>query len=305
MIGACISNAKQCSLIMAMHSTTFQELLVAKTVMVIAAILLAGCGGGASTNSGGGGSISGGGSGSATPAAIGGKWEVISTSTQNPGSSFPHAGIEANFTQTDTTILSGNKAAAVIPFFVQGLNYQIAAGHACGGYQASVSGTLTGQSLSFTVTETGPSGTLPITGTATISSDNKSMSGNYMTQGGCGLSADSGTFTGSVIPSASGTYLASFDTGNTATLVLTEDATHNISVQGTLLGSSFTLSGETIGGALVVSGNVPGVGIANYVGFYLTAPLVSLVPTVNGISTKTGDFLIFGSDGSIGLAQKQ
>lgn len=60
-----------------------------------------------------------------------------------------------------------------------------------------------------------------------------------------------------------------------------------------------------MGGALEVSGDVPTIGTTSYVGFYMGANLVSLVPTVNGNSTKIGDILIFGSDSSIGLAQKQ
>ena len=70
-------------------------------------------------------------------------------------------------------------------------------------------------------------------------------------------------------------------------------------------GKRLTQAAQKVGNARIAPPPPGGVGIADYVGFYLTAPLVSLVPTVNGISTKTGDFLIFGSDGSIGLAQKQ
>jgi len=268
-----------------------------KVLLSLALFLCAGCGGG-----GGG----GGGNPPPTSAAIAGKWQIISTSKQNAGASYPYAGIEAILSQTDTSVSSGNQATVVIPFYVQGVNFGVADGTACGGYQATVSGTVSGQSFNFTFTMTGAGGSYSATGTATVNSSNNSMTGTYTTTGGCGSPADSGTFSGSLIPSISGTYATTFDNGATPTLVVTEDSSHNVTATGTYQGSSFTLSGNIVGGALELTGTIQGIGQVQYLGFYMNPPLITLVPTVNGISANNGDFLIFGvTDGSIGIGKKQ
>lgn len=268
----------------------------------LALLVCAGCSG-LNSNSGGGNS---GNSPAPTPAAIAGKWEIISVSTQNAGASYPNAGIEAILNQTDTSVSSSNQATIVIPFFVQGTNYGIASGTACGGYQATVSATVTGQTFSFTLTETSNSGSYVVTGTATINSSNNSMTGTYTTTGGCGSPADAGTFSGTLVPSISGTYATTFGTGATTSLTVTEDTSHNVIATGTYQGSSYTLSGNIIGGGLQLTGTIPGIGDVQYLGFYMNSPLISLVPTINGISVSNGDFLIFGAaDGSVGIGKKQ
>jgi hypothetical protein len=273
-----------------------------KVILSLALLVCAGCGG-SNSNSGGG---SGGGNPTPTPAAIAGKWEFISVSTQNAGAGYPNAGIEAILSQTDTSVSSGNQATIVIPFFVQGTNYGIASGTSCGGYQATVSGTVSGQTFSFTLTETNTTGSYVVTGTATINSSNNSMTGTYTTTGGCGSPADAGSFSGTLVPSISGTYATTFNTGATPALTVTEDASHNVTATGTYQGSSYTLSGNIIGGGLELTGTIPGIGQVQYLGFYMNSPLISLVPTINGISVSNGDFLIFGvTDNSVGIGKKQ
>jgi hypothetical protein len=277
-----------------------------KVLLSLALLGCAGCSGLNSSSNNSSNNSGGGGNPAPTPAAMAGKWEIISTSTQNAGGSYPYAGIEAILSQTDTSISSSNQATIVIPFVVQGTNYTIASGTACGGYQATVTGTVTGQSLSFTLTETSNTGTYVVTGTATINSNNNAMTGTYTSTGGCGSPADSGTFSGTLIPSVSGTYATTFSSGATATLVVTEDASHNVTATGSYQGSSYTLSGNIIGGGLELSGTIPGIGQVQYLGFYLNSPLISLVPTINGISASSGDFLIFGvTDGTVGIGKKQ
>lgn len=269
----------------------------------LAAVVLlccVGCGGG-----GGGNSTSTGGGGNPSPASIGGKWQIIATSTQNPGANFPYAGIEAILSQTDTSVSAGNQAALVIPFYLQGTSYYIASGDACGDYLATISGTISSSNITITLTEGSGANTYVVSATGTISNNNTKIAGTYSAPGGCGVAADSGTFVGTLIPSVSGNYNVTFGTGTNFGLSLTEDSNHNLTASGTYQGSSYTLTGETVGGAIELQGTIPGYGSIQYVGFYFDSTLVSLVPTVGGISTRTGDFIIFGSDGSVGFASKQ
>jgi len=271
---------------------------VKKTLLICAALAFCGCSGGSSNSGGSGG-------GTQTPAAVAGKWDIISVSTQNPGASYPYAAIEANLSQTDTTVSAGAAATQVLPFYVQGGTFGVASENACGGTSETVSASVSGNNFTFTLTETGPNGTYNITGTATVSSDGTTMTGNYSAAAACGFSSDAGTFTGSLISSVSGTYSVNDGTGTNNTITVTEDGSHNLTVTGSSQGSSFTLTGEAIGGLMVLSGNVPGIGLTDYVAIYLTPQLVTLVPTINGVATTAGQFVIFGSDGSIGLATKQ
>lgn len=55
----------------------------------------------------------------------------------------------------------------------------------------------------------------------------------------------------------------------------------------------------------VLGGTIPGYGTVSYVAFYMDSTLVSLVPSVYGLSAHVGDFLLFGDNGSIGLDHKQ
>lgn len=272
-----------------------------KVLITLALFCCFGCGGGGSSPSG---SAAGGG-GNPAPQNIGGKWQIIASSTQNSGSGFPYTAIEAILTQTETSVSAGDQAAIVIPFYVQGANYNIASGDACGDYAATVSGTISGSNITVTLTEGSGTNTYVVNATGTISSDSKKITGTYNASGGCGVAGDAGTFVGTLISSVSGNYNVTFGTGTNFGLSLTEDSRHNLTASGTYSGSSYTLTGEAVGGAIELQGTIPGYGSVQYVGFYFDSTLVSLVPTAGGITTQVGDFIIFGSDGSVGLAVKQ
>jgi len=272
---------------------------VKQTFLTLVALVCFGCGCGGGSNDGGNGG------GSPTPAAIAGKWEIISSSTQNPGASNPYAAIETNLTQTGTSVFAGDQATGVISFGAQGLG-ALGPLNPCGGLpQATINGTVSGQNLSFTLTESGPGGSYTVTGTATISSDAQTILGSYTAPAACGSVADAGTLSGSLVPWVSGTYATTFDTGLALPLMLTEDSAHDLTATGSYQGSGFTLGGAIVGGFLTLSGNIPGLGGVILPAYYLNPPLVPLVPAVNGISTQTGDFVIFGPGDSIGLAIKQ
>jgi len=259
-------------------------------------LICAGCSGGGNGSDGGGGNNS--------PATIAGNWQIISTSTQNPGQSFPHAAIETLLSQTGTKVFSGSQATLVIPFYVQGTNYSVGES-ACGGIQATIDGTISGHTLNFTLTETGPSGSYTVTGTGTVSSNERSVTGTYSSTAACGFGGDAGTFTGTWIGSISGNYSVSFDTGTTLQLAVSENEQQIVVATGSYSGSSFTLNGGMLGGLLALQGTVEGVGQVDYLALYLDSTLITLIPSVNGTQTKSGDFIVFSADLSIGLARKR
>jgi hypothetical protein len=270
-----------------------------KALFSFVAVACLGCGGCGSSN------YSGNGGGTPTPLAVAGKWQIISSSTQNPGGFTPYAAIETNLTQTGTSIFSGNLTSVVIPFGAQGIG-PLAPLNPCGGIpQAVINGSISGQDLSFTLTQTGPSGSYIINGTATVSPDAQTIMGSYTAAAACGAAADAGTFSGTFVPTINGTYATAFNTGPGPTMTITEDSSQGVTATGSYQGANFSLSGRMIGGTLTVSGNIPGLGFVIFVADYLNPPLVSLMPAVNGVSTQAGEFVIFGPLGSIGLATKQ
>jgi hypothetical protein len=274
-----------------------------KVLLSFALLFCMGCGGSGSSGSGSGG---GGNPTPAGPATMSGTWEIVASSTANPGSSYPFTGIEANLNQTGTSVSSTSRGTVVLPF--ANLNPGVGiAEDACGNNVATIEGSITGQVLTFTVTETGEANTLVISGTGTISSTGNSITGNYSTPGGCGFGSDSGTFSGVAVPSLSGTYQATFNDGTSLTLQVVEDAQQNLTVSGTSQATPFTLTGNVVGGALVIQGDVPSFGNITYLGFYMSPSLVSIFPTVDTTSTQVGDmFLMNANDPTyFGLARKQ
>jgi hypothetical protein len=261
-------------------------------------LMLAACGGGSNGNSGLG-------TQPTAPLSIQGTWEVVALSTVNPTAAYPDTLIEANLSQTEGSVSAGVQSVALVPFFSQGVdNWGIANPNVnvCGGASETMEASITnGTSLSLTLTESGPSGTYTVSGTAMISSDGKSMTGNYSASAACGYPDDGGTFIGTLVPSLSGKYAATFSDGSTANLTVSEDANYNLQINGIEQGQAFTLGGEAVGGGFSVTGNVPGVGAVTYQGIYLTAQLTTLIPGVNNIQTVTGDFVTLGSDSTIGI----
>ena len=242
--------------------------------------------------------------GNPTPAAIAGKWAILFSSTQNPAGNYPYAVVETNLTQNGATVFAGDHATFVTLFGDQGIDQPVAPLNPCGGLPTGLfNATVAGQSLRFTVVENGPIGSYKVSGTATIASDGDTISGSYNAPAACGADTDAGTLSGTLVPSISGSYSTLFDTGPGPTLVITEDLAHSVSAAGSYQGSSFSLSGVIVGGFLSLSGNIPNLGFVLYSAYYLNPPLTVLMPTVNGISTQTSDFVIFGP--SIGLVRRQ
>lgn len=273
-----------------------------RLIYLVFSLSLFGCGGSSSSNGGDGGIPP------PTPAAVAGKWEVVATSTANPGATFPNSLIEANLSQTDTNVSAGTAATGLAAFYSDGntnWGIEIPSENACGGTGETISATVSGQMFSFTFSETGPGGTYVVTGTATVNANGQLMTGTYTSAAACGLPNDSGIITGTLISSVAGNYLVTFGDQSTASVTVNEDTNHNVTISGTYQTQAFTLSGEAIGGAVKVAGDIPAFGQDTYYGAYLTSQLVSFFPRIDNLATKQGDFLFINSEGSIALVQKQ
>jgi hypothetical protein len=234
-------------------------------LFVAATFLIAGCGGG---------SVASPVSSTPTPvtpttANVQGQWQVIAQST-NGGTGVL---IETNLAQSGTNVTAVKSSVVLIqgvPGTYTGLGGECDNG-ALG--DDSIQATVSGQTLSFTMTEAGSLGTGTSTGTATISSDGTQItSGTYTTAAACGFQMDNGTLTGAVIKPFSGTFAGMLANGSTtdAVTVTISQSGYNLSVAGTDNGTPFTLSGTVVGATFNVTGTIAGQSV-QYVGLYETS----------------------------------
>jgi hypothetical protein len=232
--------------------------------LLAAMLLIAGCGGG---------SVATPVSSSPTPvtptaANVQGQWQVIAQST-NGGTGVL---IETNLAQSGTSVTAATSSVVLIqgvPGTYTGLGG--ACDHGALG-DDSIQATVSGQTLSFTLTEAGSLGTGTSTGTATVSSDGTQItSGSYTMPAACGFLADSGTVTGAVIKPFSGTFAGMLANGSTtdAVTVTISQSNYNLNVTGTDNGAPFTLSGTVVGATFHVTGTIAGRSV-EYVGLYET-----------------------------------
>jgi hypothetical protein len=233
--------------------------------LLAAMLLLAGCGGG---------SVSTPVSPTPTPvtptaANVQGQWQVIAQST-NGGTGVL---IETNLAQSGTNVTAATSSVVLIqgvPGTYTGLGG--ACDHGALG-DDSIQAAVSGQTLSFTLTEAGSLGTGTSTGTATVSSDGTQItSGTYSMPAACGFVGDSGTVTGAVIKPFSGTFAGMLANGATtdAVTVTISQSNYNLTVTGTDNGAPFTLSGTVVGATFHVTGTIAGRSV-EYVGLYETA----------------------------------
>jgi hypothetical protein len=226
------------------------------------AFLLGGCGGG---------SVSAPANPVTPPAAaavnIQGQWQVVAHSTANANNSVL---IEANFTQT------GSNAVAVKPsvVLIQGMPgaYTALGGECDKGALGndSIQGTISGQTLSFTLTEAGPLGTGTSTGTATISADGTQITtGTYGTPAVCSFAADSGSIVGAAVKPFAGTFAGMLANGSAsdAVTMTVSQTNYDLSVAGTDNGTPFTLAGTVVGATFDVKGMIAGRSV-EYIGIY-------------------------------------
>jgi hypothetical protein len=232
---------------------------------LIVCAFVAGCGGGASTSP------------APTPitppptsstATLSGQWQIVAHSNVNPASSIL---VEANFSQNDSKVTADKSSVVLIegvPGAFTGLSGECDNGTLG---DDSVAASISGQTVSYTLTEAGSLGTGTSTGSATISADGTQIgSGTYQTPAVCGFAADSGSLTGTPIKPFSGTFagqLLNF-IGTTDTVVVTvSQSGYTLSAVGTDAGAPISLTGKVIGATFDVTGVVQGQS-REYVGVY-------------------------------------
>jgi hypothetical protein len=148
----------------------------------------------------------------------------------------------------------------------------------CGGL-ASLTGTLSGQSVTFSLNVGGT--TLSFTGT--IASDNLSMSGDYQGQAGaCFARATSGTWNAFVVPPLNGKFTGTIDSTYMAILKTGQTAPpFPVAVSGNLT------QGPSAGASATVTGTITAVG-------YPCFATASLSGTISGQNVYLS---VFGYDG--------
>jgi hypothetical protein len=227
-------------------------------------LLIAGCGGGSTSTP-----IVTPPPPAATPVNIQGQWQVIAQST-NGGTGVL---IETNLSQNGSSVIAAKSSVVLIqgvPGTYAGLGGECDNG-ALG--DDSIQATVSGQTLSFTLTESGSLGTGTSTGTATVSSAGTQITGGtYSAPAACGFLPDGGTLTGTVIKPFSGTFAGMIANGSTADAVrVTISQTgFNLTATGTDNGTPFTLTGTVVGATFDVTGTIAGRSV-EYVGLYETA----------------------------------
>jgi hypothetical protein len=234
-------------------------------LVLLAMVALAGCGGGSvatlvnSTPA------------PVTPTAtnVQGQWQVIAQSTAGGTGVL----IETNLAQSGSNVTAAKSSVVLIqgvPGTYVGLGGEC--DHGALGND-SIEATVSGQTMSFTLTEAGSLGTGTSTGTATISLDGRQItSGTYTTPAACGFQADSGTLTGAVIKPFSGTFAGMLANGSTidAVTATISQSNYNLTVTGTDNGAAFSLTGTVVGATFDVTGTIAGQPV-EYVGLYETS----------------------------------
>jgi hypothetical protein len=235
-------------------------------LLVMLCAIAVGCGGGASTSS------------VPTPitppptsstATLSGQWEIVAHSNVNPASSIL---VEANFSQSGSNVVADKANVVLIegaPGAFTGLSGECDNGTLG---DDTVTASISGQTVTYTLTEAGALGTGTSTGSATISADGTQItSGTYQTPAACGFSADSGSLTGTAIQPLSGTFagqLVNFVGTADAVVLTVSQSGYTLNAVGTDAGAPISLTGKVIGATFDVKGIVQGQS-REYVGVYV------------------------------------
>lgn len=190
---------------------------------------------------------------SPTPAAVSGAWEFVAKSSTTSGSTtLIETDLSANGSQISATGASEVQTATYLngTWYVNGACSSPLPG------QNSVSGTISGNSISVTFNEGGN----VFTGQGTVSGT--TISGSY--SGGGTSCSDAGSFTGTQVPSLGGTFSGTltFPSGiDEVTAAFTEGSNDSLTVQTALTGAdngNFTFSGSAVANVAFVSGSIDG-----------------------------------------------
>jgi hypothetical protein len=206
-------------------------------------LLAVGCGGGSSNNN----------ASQTQSQGISGSYEFVATSTTTSGSvTLVEANLSANGAQSSASGSSQVQTAT----HLSGLWYVNGDCASASPGQNSITGTVSGTSITLTFNEGGNT----FTGQGTV--NGTSVSGTYSgTNPNC---SDSGTFTGTQVPNLAGTFSGTlnFPSGpDQVAATLTETSNDSLTVQTTLSGTdngNFVFSGSAVANVMFVSGSVNG-----------------------------------------------
>jgi hypothetical protein len=232
---------------------------------------MVGCGGGgygSSTGSGGNGGESGGENGGSGGSVVSmqGSWEVVFQSSVSPNK---YTVLEMNLTQAGTHVFAGATSALLYRstgMRPASLSLEVSEfGGQCEFYgideatfEATLATASSGETLTFTLTETGYLGSAVTN--ASVPTNGSQVSGTYSTTAGCGPE-DHGTFTGyRDSAGVNDSYSGSFNAGSDAVMITVAVAAQGFGVtfSGTDNGAPFTLQGSTVGLATELNGTVGG-----------------------------------------------
>ena len=198
--------------------------------------------------------------GNSTSYDLSGSWEIVATSTQNPG---VLSVVEFNATQQG----NGNITAPVQEFIfgtpatVLGNCFGVIPGNPQGNVTATVDNSNSNITGSFT--ETSPQGGSASFAIQAPLASNTTFSGNFTgATGNSTACADAGTFVATQTASLSGTYSGqlTYPDGSqeTVSVAMTEDPAYNVTVTGTATGGMqdgpINLTGTVTGNLAVLNG---------------------------------------------------
>jgi hypothetical protein len=198
--------------------------------------------------------------GNSTSYDLSGSWEIVATSTQNPG---VISVVEFNATQQG----NGNITAPVQEFIfgtpatVLGNCFGVIPGNPQGSVTATVDNSKS--NITGTFIETSPQGSSASFSIQAPLASNTTFSGNFTgATGNPTACADAGTFVATQTASLSGNYSGqlTYPDGSVETVstTMTEDAAYNVTVTGTATGGmqdgALNFSGNVVGNLAVLHG---------------------------------------------------
>ena len=199
------------------------------------------------------------GSDSTKPAVdLSGRWEVIATSTMNPG---VVSYVEFNGVQNTSNISSTDVQEFILSD--TGSAFSNCVGQPIGAPQGNVSASMSSSTISGSFNESSPHGGASFTFSGKLAG-NASFSGGFSAAGSnTGGCMDAGSFVASKATPLSGTYsgLLVYPDGSpeTISLTATEDSAYNVTVTGTAVGGNGTipinLTGRVVGNLAELNDN--------------------------------------------------
>ncbi len=235
----------------------------------------------------GGSNTSSGGTGSGTGAGgVAGSYEFVATSNQTLGSTTL---IEANLAANGSNSSASGASQVQTATYINGVWYVNGACPSSSEGQNSVTGSMSGSSITLTFNEGGN----VFTGQGTVTGT--TVTGTY--SGSNANCSDSGNFTGTLVPNLSGTFAGTlfFSYGaDDVAATLTEGNGNALTFQTALSGAdngNFTFSGTAVANVMFVSGSVGGNSFSLFGYFDKTGAYTGVPNSIAVFDYQTLDYL--------------